>query len=231
MMKKKGNITFAAFLVLIVVCCGGVVLNVATNSRYNSKTEYERLKNRYLAEGGTDTAVGLFMAYLENRDLEISYRRTDDGYEVDDNLMPYLLDELKEAEDEKVLIELVSNEAENYLSSVGYFAFSGSIRLYVNNLSGKEGFKLNRMCTTPDFLISEDAKEQESLLNPVYLTVISEYKNGRAEAMIKISGLSVKREGFDELEAGDTGSVSGYIDTSNAKVKCVNYQNYGGVGN
>ena len=230
MMKKKGNITFAAFLVLIVVCCGGVLLNVAANSRYNTKTEYVRLKNRYLAEGGIDTAVGLFINYLENRDLEISYKMTEDGYEVDDNLMPYLLDELKDTDDENVLIALVSNEATSYLSSSGYFAMPGSIKLYVNNLSGSEGFKLSRMCKDADFLISETTGVKKSVLNPVYLTVMSEYRNGRAEAMVKISGLKAARDEFAVLSKGDEGSVPGYIDTSGVQIEYVNYQNYGGIG-
>ena len=39
----------------------------------------QRMKNRYIAECGIDTAVGLFVNYLDNRDLEVSYTKNEDG--------------------------------------------------------------------------------------------------------------------------------------------------------
>ena len=49
-MKKKGNISFVALTALIVVCCGAAVLTIAGNTKYNSKTEYQRIEDRYISE-------------------------------------------------------------------------------------------------------------------------------------------------------------------------------------
>ena len=38
-----------------------ILIGVCISSRYNTKTEYERLNNRYIAESGVDTAIGLFL--------------------------------------------------------------------------------------------------------------------------------------------------------------------------
>ena len=78
-MKKRANMSFTIFVALLVVCCGAALINISVSSKYNSKTEYQRMKNRYIAECGIDTAVGLFINYLDNRDLEVSYTKNEDG--------------------------------------------------------------------------------------------------------------------------------------------------------
>ena len=78
-MKKKGNISFVALTALIVVCCGAAVLTIAGNTKYNSKTEYQRIEDRYIAESGIDTATGLFVIYLSNRDFVLPYKKTESG--------------------------------------------------------------------------------------------------------------------------------------------------------
>lgn len=233
-MKKRANISFAVFTALIVICCGAALVNVGISSKYNAKTEYQRMKNRYVAECGVDTAVGFFLNYLDNRDLEISYtKNADNSYSVNDVFSPYILDEIKEAEDEIVDITVVSNEVRNYLVSLGYLDFSteGQVKVSINTLSLPEKFKISQMCTEPDFLISSegDTEEKRSLLNPIYLTVSSSYNNGNVLCNVKISNLYAVRSPYPAVDVGEVGSVSAYIDTQNAKIEFESYQNYGGA--
>lgn len=233
-MKKRASISFAVFTALIVICCGAALLNVGMSSKYNTKTEYQRMKNRYIAECGIDTAVGLFMNYLDNRDMEISYTKNADGtYTVNDVYSPYILDEIRDSETENVDIQVVSNEAKNYLVSLGYLDFSraGEVKVTINTFSLPEKFKISQLCIEPDFLISEegDTETKISLLNPIYLTVSSSYNNGNVLCNIKISNLYAVRSPYPDIEVGGMGSVPAYIDTQNVKIEYETYQNYGGA--
>lgn len=232
-MKKKANMSFAVFTALLVICCGAALINVSISSKYNSKTEYQRTKNRYIAECGIDTAVGLFINYLDNRDIEVSYLKNEDGsFTVNDVFSPYILDEIRDKDEDSVLIDIVSKEARNYLISLGYLEYSksGDIELKVNTFSQSEKFKLSSMCIEPDFLISRtlETEEQRSMLSPIYLTVTSSYNNGNVLCNVKISGLYAVRNPYPDINVGEMGSVSAYIDTQNAKIEYESYQNYGG---
>lgn len=77
-MKKKANIGFTVLIALIVVCCGAAVLSIAGNSKYNAKIEYRRIGDRYIAESGVDLSVGLFLNYLSNKDLVLTYTKNED---------------------------------------------------------------------------------------------------------------------------------------------------------
>ena len=73
-MKKKANIGFTVLIALIIVCCGAAVLSIAGNSKYNAKTEYQRIEDRYIAESGVDLSVSLFLNYLSlNFSLKSSF--------------------------------------------------------------------------------------------------------------------------------------------------------------
>ena len=234
-MKKRANITFAVFATLLVICCGAVLINTAATSRYNSKTEYMRIRNRYIAECGIDTAIGLFVNYLENRDFEIAYFKDeyDDCCVIDDDLSPYLLDEIYKSTSEETEIDIVSKETENYLTSLGYieYAKSGDISLAVHTLMQPEKFKLSQMCEEPDFLISQRNENAKSKLRPIYLSVSSKYLNGEVLCSVKIDNLYAVRKNFTELDAKDRGSIEAYIDVSDVTVEYESYQNFGGVGN
>lgn len=78
-MKKKANIGFTVLIALIIVCCGAAVLSIAGNSKYNAKTEYQRIEDRYIAESGVDLSVSLFLNYLSNKDLVLAYTQNEDG--------------------------------------------------------------------------------------------------------------------------------------------------------
>lgn len=119
-MKKKGNISFVALTALIVVCCGAAVLTIAGNTKYNSKTEYQRIEDRYIAESGIDTATGLFVIYLSNRDFVLPYEKTESGgYAVSDKYVPYLLDEIKNSgTDDIAYIPVIENECICHLRMV-----------------------------------------------------------------------------------------------------------------
>ena len=57
-MKKRANLSFTILIALLVVCCGAALMAVAGSSKYNSKSEYERIEARYIAESGVDTSAG-----------------------------------------------------------------------------------------------------------------------------------------------------------------------------
>lgn len=232
-MKKKANIAFTALVALIVVCCGAAVLSVAANSKYNAKTEYQRLEDRYISESGIDLSVALFLNYLSNKELVLAYTKNEDGgYGVIDDYSPYLLEEIRASEDADVVpIDIIANESKDYLIGKGFLDYinNGTIEFGINIHGDKESFKLSRMCTEYDFLlsVSEDDAEKISTLKPIYITVKSKYRGGEVMANIKISNLYAVRVPFDETDE-DIASIRAYIDISDAIIEYENYQNYRG---
>lgn len=235
-MKKKANIGFTSLISLVIICCGAAVLSIAVNSKFNAKTEYQRVEDRYISESGVDLSLGLFLNYLSNRDLVLAYEKNEDGtYGVIDEYSPYLLDEIRVSDDEDVVsIELIENESKDYLASVGYLDYinDGTIEFGINTYGDKENFRLSRMCTEYDFLLSspDESDEKRSKLNPIFLNVKSKYRGGEVMANIKISNLYAVRESFSEAYE-DISSVRAYIDTSEAVIEYENYQNYRGNSN
>ena len=233
-MKKKASLGFTMLIALIVVCCGAAVLSVAGNSKYNAKTEYQRIEDRYTAESGVDLAVGLFLNYLSNRDLVLAYTKNEDGgFSVLDDYSPYLLNEIRLSEDEDIVpIELIENESKDYLAGIGFLDYinNGTIRIGVNTFGDKDSFKLSRMCTEYDFLLSlsGDETERKSKLKPVFLTVNAKYRGGEVMANIKLSNLYAVRKAFSDTEDGEIASVRAYIDITDAIIEYENYQNYRG---
>ena len=130
-----------------------------------------------------------------------------------------------------VPINIIENESKDYLAGVGFLDYinNGTIEFGVNTFGDKESFKLSRMCTEYDFLLSlsGDDAEKRSMLKPVFLTVKTKYRGGEVMANIKISNLYAVRVPFDETE-DDIASVKAYIDASNAIIEYENYQNYRG---
>ena len=234
-MKKKASIGFTVLIALIIVCCGAAVLSIASGSKYNAKTEYQRLEDRYISESGVDLSVGLFLNYLENKDFVLAYTKNEDGgYSVIDDYSPYLLEEIRTSEDSDVVpISIVENEAKDYLAGVGFLDYinNGTIEFGINTYGDKESFKLSRMCTGYDFLlsVSDDDAEKRSKLKPLFITVKTKYRGGEVMANIKISNLYAVRDAFSETD-DSIASVRAYIDTSNKVIEYENYQNYRGNG-
>lgn len=232
-MKKKASIGFTVIIALIIVCCGAAVLSIASGSKYNAKTEYQKIEDRYISESGVDLSVGLFLNYLENKDLVLAYTKNEDGgYGVIDDYSPYLLEEIRTSEDVDVVpIPIIENESKDYLAGVGFLDYinNGTIEFGINTYGDKESFKLSRMCTEYDFLlsVSDDGTEKRSKLKPVFITVKTKYRGGEVMANVKISNLYAVRVPFDETEE-DIASIHAYIDTGEAKIEYENYQNYRG---
>lgn len=232
-MKKKANIGFAVLIALIIVCCGAAVLSVASGSKYNAKTEYRRIEDRYISESGVDISVGLFLNYLENKDFVLAYTKNEDsGYGVIDEYSPYLLEEIKTSDEEDVVpVSIIENESKDYLAGIGFLDYinHGTIEFGVNTYGDKESFKLSRMCTEYDFLlsVSDDDADKKSKLKPVFVTVRTKYRNGEVLANVKISNLYAVRNPFNETD-DDIASIRAYIDTSDAIIEYENYQNYRG---
>ena len=232
-MKKKASIGFTVLIALIIVCCGAAVLSVASGSKYNAKTEYRRIEDRYISESGVDLSVGLFLNYLSNKDLVLAYTKNEDGgYGVIDDYSPYLLEEIRTSDDVDVVpIPIIENESKDYLAGGGYLDYinNGTIEFGVNTYGDKESFKLSRMCTEYDFLLSlsDDGTEKRSLLKPIYLTVKTKYRGGEVMANIKISNLYAVRTAFEETDES-IASIHAYIDTTDAVIEYENYQNYRG---
>lgn len=229
---KKASISFALLISLVVVCAGAAIFSISTASRYNAKTEYQRIENRYIAESGVDLAVGLFINYLSNQDYVLAYSQNGDGsFQVMDEYS-YLLDEIKAAESaHSVPIDLVAIESTDYLSSIGYLDFKREkgIELSVSTYGQKDSLKLSRLCIEPYFLISrkEETAPVKSKINPIYLTVKSKYKGGEVLCNVVISDLYMVRQPFRSVIDGGLSSVPAGLDTAQAKVIYENYQNYG----
>ena len=103
-MKKKASIGFTIIIALIIVCCGAAVLSIASGSKYNAKTEYQKIEDRYISESGVDLSVGLFLNYLSNKNIVLAYTKNEDGeYGVIDDYSPYLLEEIRTSEDVDVV--------------------------------------------------------------------------------------------------------------------------------
>lgn len=232
-MKKNANISFTVLIALIVVCCGAAVLSVAENSRYNAKTEYQRIGERYIAESGIDVSLSLFLNYLSNRELVIAYAKNDDtGYGIIDDFSPYILDEIRLSDNEDtVFIEIIENESKDYLAGIGFLDYinDGTIEFGVYTYGDKESFKLSRMCTEYDFLLSlsDDGSEKRSMLKPIFLNVKTKYRGGEIMTNIKVSNLYAVRVPFCETD-DEIASIRAYIDTSDAVIEYENYQNYRG---
>jgi len=209
------------------------VLAIAANSKYNAKTEYQRLEDRYIAESGVDLSVSLFLNYLSNKDLVLAYARNEDGgYGVIDAYSPYILEEIKVSETEDVVpITIIENESKDYLAGIGYLDYinNGTIEFGINTYGEKESFKLSRMCTEHDFLLSiaSEDTEMRSKLKPLFVTVKTKYRGGEVMANIRISNLYAVRASFSETDE-KLASVSAYIDTTDAIIEYENYQNYRG---
>lgn len=235
-MKKKANIGFTVMVALLVICCGGAVLNIASGSRYNAKTEYQRLEDRYIAESGVDLSLGFFLNYLSNREVVLTYAEaSEDNFAVVDDYSPYLLDEIKMSESEDIVyLKVIENECKDYLAGIGFLDFidENSIEIGINTFGDKESFKLSRMCTEYDFLLSFSADEEEkrSKLKPIFIKVKTSYRGGEVMADIKISNLFAVREPFSESKEGISG-VLARIDTEGAIIEYENYQNYRGITN
>ena len=232
-MKKKASIGFTAIIALIVVCCGAAVLSVASNSKYNSKTEYQRIEERYIAESGVELSLGLFLNYLENKDLVLAYTQNEGGgYSVIDSLSPYLLEEIRVSEDADVVpVPIIENESKDYLAGAGFLDYisDGTIEFGINTYGNKEEFRLSRMCTEYDFLLSlsDETEERRSKLRPIFLTVKAKYRGGVVMANVKISNLYAVRIPFEESD-DEISSIRAYIDTADAMIEYENYQNYRG---
>lgn len=231
-MKKKGNICFTILISLIVICSGVTILTVAANSKYNTKTEYERIKSRYICESGVDMTLGLFINYISNQDLTLTYRKTNEGeYSAIYEYSPYFLNEISLSENkDKVPLEIISTETKDYLVSIGNLDFikEGDIEVYINTFEKKEDFRIVNMCIEPDFLISKETEEEnkESKIKPIYLTLKSKYKEGEVFCDVKISGLKAVRKPFYEISEDEMGNVEAWIDTKDIKIEYENYQNY-----
>ena len=229
--KKKGSIAVSIFAALLVICAGAIILNLASASKYNSKSEYEKIKNRYVAESASDISVSLLLNYIENRDMVLEYEMHSDGsFSVLDEYSPYILDEIKSATTDEVSLSVISTETKNYLISSGCIDFmreDSLINMSVKTFGDKERFRLSRMCTEPDFLLSdapeEPDAEKRSKLNPIYVVVKSKYNSGEIKCSIVIDNLYAVRGAFKESET----NCPCRIDTSNAVIKYENYQNYG----
>lgn len=232
MHRKSGNINLCLLIALIAVLSASVISALAINSKYNAKEANLRLENRYIAESGVDLAAGLFLNYLSNRDFVITYEQNADGsFTVNDLFSPYILDEIKNAENTDMIpLDIVSNECNSYLSNAGYFDFTrnGGVNVKIQTFSQKDNFKISGMCITPNFLSSSkpETESKFSRINPIYLTVTSKFKGGEVMANIIISNLKIKREPFKEVTGGNRSSVSASIDTSGCKIAYQNFQNY-----
>lgn len=231
-MRKKANISFVLLAALLTVCSGAAILNISASSKYKAKNEYERIASKYVSESSIDLAVGLFINYIGNRDLTITYEKDETGnYYISEKFSPYILDEIAEDSDkDEIFIEIVSNEAKNYLASIGYIEYKkdSTVRLYANTFGNSDGLKIANMCIEPEFLISAGSGIKRSKLKPVYLTVKASYPGGNILSSIKISNLFAVRDAFTETGEG-YGNASVSIDTSAAEIKFENYQNYGGI--
>lgn len=234
MNKKSANITVSVFAALLVICAGAIILNLSAVSKYNAKIGYEKIKCRYIAESAADTAVALLLSCMENRETVLEYEAFPDGsFSVLSEYSPYILDEIKTAEEDDAEISLVSTETKNYLLSSGCIDFmreDSKISVKVKTFGNKEKFRIAEMCTEPDFLLGDKSIEngkKRSRLKPIYVTVQSKYNSGEVMCSIVIGNLYAEREAFKENAA----NCLCRIDTSNAEIKYENYQNYGRAGN
>lgn len=228
---KKGNISIAMLISLVVLLSGAAVVNLAVNEKYRAKEAYARIENRYIAESGVEMAVGLFLRYLDNQNYALSYQNTGGIYSVTDAYAPYLLHEIQESENRDSLnLTLIEREVNDYLSSIGFLDFSrdGGVEIALRTMNDRESFKLSRLCIDPGFVISRSGETAEvrSRMNPIYLTVKSKYKGGEVLCGVQISSVYAVRKPFMEILTGETASVEAWIDASQAKAEYQNYQNY-----
>lgn len=231
MNKKKGSIGLSVFTALLVICTGAIILNICVTSKYNSKSDYERIKNRYIAESASDTSASMLLNYIGNREMVLEYEMAPDGsFSVLSKYSPYVLDEIKKATTDEVDVSFVSTETKNYLLSSGCIDFmreDSELSTKIKTFGDKEKFRITEMCTEPDFLLSDREEvtgtEKRSKLNPIYITVKSKYNSGEVRCSIVIDNLYAVRGAF---VAGETNCPC-RIDVSNAEIKYENYQNYG----
>ena len=219
------------FATLLVICTGAIILNICASSKNNSKEDYERIKNRYIAESASEISTTLLLNYIENREMVLEYEMSPEGsVNALTEYAPYILDEIKSATSDEVDIPLVATETKNYLLSSGCIDFmreDSELSIKVKTFGDKTKFKITEMCTEPGFILSDSPEEagteKRGKLNPIYITVKSKYNSGEVVCSIVIDNLYAVREAFEESKT----NCSCHIDTSSAIIKYENYQNYG----
>jgi len=232
MKHKKGNISIVLLVALIAVLGGSVIVGIAIKSKYDSKTSYSRMENRYIAESGIDLSVGLFLNYLANQEYILTYTKNEDGScSLIDRYSPYILDEIRENENaDEIPLSAISAECNSYLSSIGYLDFSGNngVEIILSTFYNKDNFKLSHLCISPNFILERTVtgNQGKSRINSLYLTVKSSYKGGEVMCNVEISDIYVVRESFFEIVTGETASITAHIDVTSCKVQYQNYQNY-----
>lgn len=231
-MKRKGNITVTLLISLVVVCSGAALLSVASASRYQARTEYERLQNRYIAESGIDMAIGLFLNYLDNQEYVISYTCLPNGEcVINGQNAPYIVPELRtcEADADMIRLSLMENEGRDYLSAIGFRDFQGtdSIQFALQIYGSRERFRLPELCTDSGFAFGNinEVRDIASRLLPLRLSVRSSYRGGEVLAGVTIDGLTLSRDPFFKSDK-EQGSILARVSTSAAKVSYETYQNY-----
>lgn len=236
MKRKKGNMSIVLLIALIAVLGGSVITGITVKSKYDGKTAYSRLENRYIAESGIDLSIGLFLNYLANQEFILTYIKSEDGsYSLLDEYSPYILDEIREKENtDAVPLTTISVECNNYLSSIGYLDFirSSGVEISLSTFYNKDNFKLSQLCISPNFIVEKigTGNEIQSRINPLYLAVRSYYKGGEVLCNIEISDIRVIRDPFAEIEVGEMANVTAYIDVAFCKVQYHNFQNYRRAG-
>ncbi len=228
---KKGSIGITVLIILMVLLSGASIVKLAVNEKHRAKESYERIENRYIAESGIEMAASLFLCYLENQEYALSYQNIGGAYLVSDVYAPYLVHEIQETHDaDEMNVSIVEQEANDYLSSMGFLDFSrdGGVEVILRTMNDTEGFKLSRLCTDYGFVVGEkgETTEVKSRINPVYLTVKSKYKGGEVMCNIQISDLYAVRKPFAEIDSDERDSVKAWIDVSCVKTEYQNYQNF-----
>lgn len=235
MKYKRGNLAIVMLAGLIILMSTACLLNLSISDKAAVKQQYERMENRYIAESGVDVAIGFFENYIANQIYSLEYVKTDTGYILDDRFSPYLIDDIRLAENsDSVNIAIVENEANAYMSNIGFIDFKrdNGISIDINTFSQKDNFKISRLCIDNGFAESNTAGGSASFsvssrINPIYLTVKVRYKSGEVICNVRLENIVVKRQQFKPLyNVGDSGNVQVRTDTSNIKIIYDNYQNY-----
>lgn len=228
---KKGSISIAILISLVVLLSGATLTKLALNEKYRANEAYKRIENRYIAESGVEMAVGLLLSYFDNQDYVLSYTNEGGSCSIADLYAPYLIYELQEyGNADELHLAIIERETNDYLSSIGFLDFShgGGVEIILHTMNDKENFKLSRLCVSPGFTIGENGEigNKQSIINPLFFTIKSKYKGGEVMCNIKISNLNAVRKPFSETPNNEISSVEAWLDITQVKVEYQNYQNY-----
>lgn len=224
-MRKKATMQLSILVGTIAVLCSVLLYGTAVNSVLDTKQNLLRFKGQYKSEAALDLSAALFVNYIDENVLPITYSRTEDGFQIIGNLSPYIFNP-----ENGFSLPVISAECAAYLRSTGFPDIKAEDITVKIETGSDDNLRIGNLVKDYDFLTAPSACV--AVLPDIPLEMSCRYGHGAIRQKLNVSGIKIQRSAFDEgLEVGMTDTVYAEIDCSAVEIKITDYQNYGGGSN